>query len=299
MNLDMIDLLLANSNSYMEVSKDLFIKELSKKFKRLNNQGVTKFNKVSKGTCQKCYAGCTGYTFLTKNNDYLDLLIEEKNNTITDITQCTNFKNEEEIIKKNNIFLCFKKDLKTSYIPTSLHLSQQKGIEHAELEFEKFQNQIIDLEIIEIWLNKWSQLFNSIKYMNLDYSFVSSFLSTYHSTKNISSIKKDNFLAKKALAEFNNFQISDHKKLINWLLKYKKNQVYNASSNYTKTENWNKTNLIIFKNREDIFNDGLKDYNNIIIDIKGYLNSIKFGEIYSQYYYEFYNEIKQRQEIAQ
>jgi hypothetical protein len=135
--------------------------------------------------------------------------------------------------------------------------------------------------------------------MNLDYSFVSSFLSTYYSTENILFVKKDNSLAEKALTELNNFQISEHKKLINWLLKYKENQIYTSSSSYTKTENWDKTNFIIFKNEEDIFNDGLKYYNNIIIDIKGCLNSIRFGEIYSKYFYEFYNEIEQRQETTE
>ena len=45
------------------------------------------------------------------------------------------------------------------------------------------------LEIIENWKNKWSELFNSVKYMNLDYSFVSSFLSTYYSTENILFVK--------------------------------------------------------------------------------------------------------------
>jgi hypothetical protein len=299
MNIDLLDMVLKDTNSYFDVPKEVFLKQLSNKFERLNKQGITKFNKVSKGTCQKCYSGYSGYTFLTKNNDYLDLLFEEKDNTITDITQCTSFKNEEEITKEKNIFLCFKKDIKSSYIPTSLHLSQQKGIEKAELEFKEFENQIIDLEIIENWKNKWSELFNSVKYMNLDYSFVSSFISIYFSTQNIISIKKDYFLAEKALTELDNFEISDQKKLISWLLKYKDNQVYSASLSYLKTDNWNKTNFIIFKNEEDIFNDGLKYYHNIIIDIKGCLNSIRFGEIYSKYYYEFYNEIEQKQEPAE
>lgn len=299
MNIDLMDVILENTNSYLDVPKEVFLKELSRKFIGLNKQGITNFNNVSKGTCQKCYPGYSGYTFLTKNNNYLELLIEEKNNTITDITQCTSFKNEEEITKEKNIFLCFKKDIKTSYIPTSLHLSQRKGIEKAELEFKKFENQIINLEILERWKNKWSELFNSVKYMNLDYSFVSTFLSTYFSVQNILSIKKDNSLAEKALTDLNSFDISEQKKLIIWLLKYKENQVYTASSSYSKTDNWDKTNFIIFKNEEDIFNDGLKYYDNIIIDIKGYLNSIKFGEIYSKYYYEFYNEIEQKQETVE
>ena len=101
------------------------------------------------------------------------------------------------------------------------------------------------------------------------------------------------------MIELKYFEISEHRKLINWLLKFKDNQVFNASTSYIKTDNITKTNFIIFKNGEDIFNDGLKYYENIVIDIKGYLNSIKFGEIYSKYYYEFYNEIEQNQETAE
>ena len=96
MNIDLLDVILDNENSYLDVPKDLFIKELSNKFEQLKKQGITKFNRISKGTCQKCYKGCSGFTFSTKNNDYLDLIIEEKNNKITDITQCSIFENEED-----------------------------------------------------------------------------------------------------------------------------------------------------------------------------------------------------------
>ena len=295
MNIDLLDLILDNNNSYLDVPKDAFLKELSREFKLLKGQGITKFNRISKGTCQDCFKGCSGYTFLTKNNDYLDLLIEEKDNTIIELTQCASFKNDEVILKEKNIFIYFKKDIRTSYIPSFRHLSQQNDIEKAEHELEKFENQIVDLEIIENWLNKWSELFNSVKHMILDYSFVFSFLETYHGMRNVFSLKKDNSLAKKALAELNNIDISNHKKVINWLVKYKESDVNLASLSYTKTDNWNKTNFLIFKNSEDYFDEGSKCYDNIIIDIKGYLDSIKFGEIYSKYNSEFYFEIEERE----
>ncbi len=102
----------------------------------------------------------------------------------------------------------------------------------------------------------------------------------------------ENKLVEKALFEFNNIKISNDYELINWLKKYKENQIYFALSSFTKTKNWRETNFVLFKNREDIFNYGLKYYDNIIIDIKGYKKSIEFGEIYSKYYHEFYNEIE-------
>jgi len=298
MNTDLLDLVLDNKNSYLDVAKDIFLKELSNKFTLLKNEGVIEFKRVSKGTCQKCNLNCSGFTFLTEKNHYLDLIIEEKENKITDITQCLAFKNEEEITKEKNIFLYFKKDIRSSYVPTSQHVFQQQGIEKVELEFKEFENQIIDLEIIENWLGKWSKLFNSVKYMDFDYSFICSFQSTYFVAQYILSLKKEKLLAEKALFEFNSVKISNDIEVINWLIKYKENQIYYALSSFTKTKNWNETNFVIFENQEDFFNYGLKYYENIIIDIRGYKNSIEFGEIYSKYYHEFYDEIEQKQEPA-
>ena len=104
MDIDLLDVVLDNDIAYMEVSKSLFIKTLSNKFKRLKKQGVTKFAKISKGTCNKCYKGCNGYTFLTKNNDYLDLLFKEENNEVVDLFRCSDFKNEGKLIKKNCVY---------------------------------------------------------------------------------------------------------------------------------------------------------------------------------------------------
>lgn len=299
MDIELLDLVLDTNKSYMDVSKEQFLSKLSSEFGKLKNKGITKFNKVSKGKCQKCYNEYSGFTFSTKNNDYLDLLFLEKENEITDIIQCTKFKNKNKLTKEKKIFLYFKKDNRISYEPNSTLSFEQIEIKKAELEFKEFENQIIDLETLEVWETKWTELFNSVRYKILDYSFVPSFISTYSSTQQILSLKKEKCLAEKALTEFNSFEISEHKKLINWLLKFKENQVFNASTSFTKTDNITKTNFIIFKNGEDIFNDGLKYYDNIVIDIKGYLNSIKFGEIYSKYYYEFYTEIEEKQETSE
>jgi hypothetical protein len=54
MNIAVLDAVLDNDKAYMEVSKELFIKTLSNEFESLKKQGVTKFEKVSKGTCNEC-----------------------------------------------------------------------------------------------------------------------------------------------------------------------------------------------------------------------------------------------------
>ncbi len=288
MNIDLLQVFLDDDKSYMNVPKQLFIEQLSIRFHLLKSKGIDHFSNISKGTCQKCFKGCSGYSFLTNTNDYLDLLIIEKDNDIEDIFQCSELKNDNTLLKEKKIYMSFKKDLHVNYIPTAIQQTKIKNIQQAEFEFKKFENTIITFDDLEIWVNKWAKLFSSVKGMNWNYKFVCSFIHIYFSVKDILLLKYDKDLAQKALSDFELFNVSDEQKLINWLLKYQRNELFHAGSNYSTTENWKKTNLVIFKNHEDILNDGFKFYENIIIDITGCNTSALFVENYSHYYYELY-----------
>ena len=285
MNIDLLDTILDNDKAYMEVSKDLFIKTLSEKFENLKKQGITKFEKVSKGICNKCYKGCNGYTFLTKNKDYLDLLFKEENNEIVDLFRCSDFKNEENLIKKNCIYFRFKKDESKNYNPTSHIALIQKQVEVAVKEFEKFENKITVVEEFVFWFKDKKKLHNSVKDLHWDYNFVWSFLSIYVTIENFNELVKNLNSANKALAEFDN---SNEKSIIDWLIKYEKSNL-RFSSGYEKTENWEKTNLILFKNGETFFETGgeIKLFNNVLVDIKECKESIEFSDLFSKNYWEF------------
>lgn len=285
MNIDLLDVVLDNDKAYMEVSKEAFIKTLKNKFDNLKKQGVNKFEKVLEGTCNKCYKGCKGYTFLTKNNDYLDLLFKEENNEIVNIFRCSDFKNEENLIKKNCIYFRFKKDESKNYNPSSYIASLQKQAEVAVKEFEKFENKITDIEEFVFWFKDNKKLYHSVKDLHWDYNFVWSFLSIYVTIENFNELVKNHNSANKALAEFNN---SSEKSMIDWLIKYEKSNL-RFSSGYEKTKNWEKTNLIIFKNGETFFETGgeIKLFNNVLVDIKEYKESIQFSDLFSKYYWEY------------
>jgi hypothetical protein len=158
MNVDLLEVVLDNDKTYMKVSKELFIKTLTGKFEDLKKQGVTKFEQVSKGICNKCYKGCNGYTFLTKNNDYLELLFKEENNEIVDLFRCNEFKNEESIIKGNCIYFRFKKDDAKDYNPSPHIASLQKQVEVAVKDFEKFENKITEIEELICWFKNNKKL---------------------------------------------------------------------------------------------------------------------------------------------
>ena len=83
MNADMLDILLDDDKSYMDVPKITFIEKLDKIFDRLKDQGISNFSRVMKGHCGgNCNNGCGGYTFLTEDNQSLDLIIEEENEEV-------------------------------------------------------------------------------------------------------------------------------------------------------------------------------------------------------------------------
>lgn len=285
MNIDLLEIVLDNEKAYMEVSKDLFIKTLSKEFDVLKKQGTSKFEEVFKGSCNKCFKGCNGYTFLTKNNDYLDLLFKGENNEIVDIFRCSDFKNEENLIKKNCIYFKFKKDESKIYNPSSHIASLQKQVEVAVEKFEKFENKITDIENFVCWFKENKKLHNSVKDLHWDYNFVWSFLSIYVTIENFEKLVSNHISAKKALAEFDN---SNEKSIVDWLIKYEKSNL-RFSSGYEKTENWEKTNLILFKNGETFFETGgeIKLFNNVLVDIKECKESIEFSDLFSKHYWEF------------
>lgn len=104
MNITLLDVVLDDDRAYMDVSKELFLKKLNNEFEDLKGNGINKFEIIKKGTCASCYKGCGGYTFLTKNNDFLDLLFIENNNEIEDLFLCSEFINEEKLQKNNHIY---------------------------------------------------------------------------------------------------------------------------------------------------------------------------------------------------
>ena len=297
MNIDLLNVVLDNDKAYMEVSKDLFIKTLSNKFEILKKQGITKFEQVSKGSCNKCYKGCNGYTFLTKNNDYLDLLFKEENNEIIDLFRCSAFKNKETLIKKKCIYFRFKKDESKNYNP-SPHISfLQKQVKIAVKEFEKFENKITDIEEFISWFKDNKKLYNSVKNFDWDYNFVWPFLSIYVTIKNFNELVNNHNSSKQALSEFDN---SNEKSIIDWLIKYENSRI-GVSGGYEKTENWQKTNLILFKNGETFFETGgeVKLYKNILIDVKNYKETVEFTDLYNKYFWEYENKYMPTKEMIE
>jgi hypothetical protein len=86
--------------------------------------------------------------------------------------------------------------------------------------------------------------------------------------------------------------------MIDWLIKYEKSNL-RFSSGHEKTKNWEKTNLILFKNGETFFETGgeIKLYKNVLVDIKEYKELIQFSDLFGKHYWEYEKKYSPTKEL--
>ena len=93
MDIQKLDALLLKQ-SYSSISKAKFMEELKGVFDRFNDSKDTVLY-AEPGICQGCNNGCEGFTFLSnKSRNYIDLVIKSEDNIVTDIFECSQFKND-------------------------------------------------------------------------------------------------------------------------------------------------------------------------------------------------------------
>ena len=281
MNTDMLSLLLDDDKSYMDVLKETFIEKLDSKFNILNSQGIHEFSRVLKGYCGgDCNNGCGGYTFVTTDNQVLDLIFEEENNEIKDIYTCSKFVSEEEIADNSKIYISFSDDVKSDYTPTSRHQALRLQIEVFFNEFDKFKNDVTDIEDFCNWNSKIEKFYNSIGSLErLNLKFTDGIFELMMSNSYIQEIITSHDFAKKAMQEFDDLDSSNESELIKWLLKYEDNKL--DYGDYEKVENWEQNNLILHAMSKSI-----------VIDCSKYVVSLQFSEIHPKHYWELFEKYK-------
>lgn len=279
MNSDMLYILLDESKSYMEVPKETFIAKLEEIFQTLKNKNINHFSKVVKGHCGgSCNNGCGGYSFLTIDNQSLDLLFEEENDNIKDIYRCTLFVNEEQIKNKKEIYLSFYDDEKTNYIPSSSDKYLKKQIEIASSEFKEFKNDITDLETFYNWAIRVHDLYDRVDiYDRIHLDFTNQLFDIVNANSSIIKLISLYPRAKKAMKEYINIDLSNESELVDWVLKYEDGDFYYGS--YKKANKWEQNNLILHPLD-----------NSVVIDCSKYAASLQFSVIQPKHYWELYEK---------
>lgn len=107
MDSNMLNLILDENLPYQDFDKKMFVKKLSYAFDEFLSRGNTHLNRFEgKCTSNICTnTNCLGFSFIgNSTHDYMDLILEIKNNKVTDIYECTKFVNNETgLLKKEMI----------------------------------------------------------------------------------------------------------------------------------------------------------------------------------------------------
>lgn len=100
LDIEAVDMVLDSKVTYMEFSKEKFIRLLGNAFEEFKAEGDTVLRMIP-GNCVGCKineCNLTGYTLVgTRSLNYMNLLFEVKEEMVSDIYECYKFKNVIEI----------------------------------------------------------------------------------------------------------------------------------------------------------------------------------------------------------
>jgi hypothetical protein len=107
MDEDMLKLILEDCYTYQDLDKRTFLKKLTNVFDAFEEEGNTFLN-IYEGKCNSAACSnnnCKGFSFVgNQSNDYMDLIIEIREDKVFDIYECYDFINENDtILKKSKI----------------------------------------------------------------------------------------------------------------------------------------------------------------------------------------------------
>jgi hypothetical protein len=107
MDEDMLKLILEDCYTYQDLDKRTFLKKLTNVFDAFEEEGNTFLN-IYEGKCNSdacSNKNCKGFSFVgNQSNDYMDLIIEIREDKVFDIYECYDFINENDtILKKSKI----------------------------------------------------------------------------------------------------------------------------------------------------------------------------------------------------
>lgn len=100
MDIEMIDVLLDKDITYQNFEKPVFISKLQSAFDKFKDKGDTELFTIH-GSCNSCNKCDTGLSFVGNNSgNYIDLIMQIKDNKIVDLFECTDFLNTDSSFKK-------------------------------------------------------------------------------------------------------------------------------------------------------------------------------------------------------
>lgn len=269
LDFESLSYLLDDKKSYMNVSKEKFLNTLREELKQF--KGLSKYDEVVEGICDGCNKGCKAYKLKAHNNPSLNLFFEENENEVTDIYLCNALKVKTPEKNDWHIYFSFYEEEKIDFRPTIEYSINLQRIEKAIEEFNNLESmELVPIQEIVYWYNKMKLLADELNlndpFVGQKYKAYKHIDSLYSKVSNLVHNYNKNYLAQKALREYHTFDKENEQMLVSWLLRNKENYFFSLK----KTDNWEKTGIIILETQPSLIVDGF--------DL---LDSFLFEEIYN------------------
>jgi hypothetical protein len=227
MNSTALEILLDDTKTYQDASKELFLERLEELFQAHKNSGDDYlFSYPGKccadaSRCDNC--GKTGYRFVgNQSNNYSDFIFEIGRETVSDIYDCSRFEITETIENlETKASLDFDEDEKASFVKTPEYLIKVTAAEEAFSEISTTPPQLLDFEQLSYWVDKYAVLSERIG----EYDFFepimkwTPFTHLYYNLKRITNYFNTNLkLIQLANEQYKTLQTEQD--YIDWIVKY-------------------------------------------------------------------------------
>jgi len=283
MDTEMLSMILDDNRTYQEATKSVLIGKLEDVFSEFKSKGDSELIPYL-GYCgsEECTnQGCKGYSFFGNvSNEYISLILEEKNGEVIDIYHCLFMMPEKGYWElSNQITYTIHTDDKANFVPNIDYSINQQRCEDALIDLKESYNNRLGKEDCLYWLSKYNQLKEDISSYYGYGGFINKFQKTYNEIEHVTNyiIKEDD--ASHAVKDFTQLNQDDENEMLKWLVKYEQ---FGLDLEYFRVDT-------IFDFLEKI-EEGylpLKKNNEVQLMINDYQNICEFLKKFSNYYWHY------------
>ncbi len=292
MDIDMLALILDESKTYQEATKEVFLEKLNvvfEKFKKENDTSLTPYPGVCKSTeCSN--TGCKGYSFVgNTSGTYIDLIFDDKAGEVHDIFYCHTMESEyQKLDDSNKINIYIGPEEEAAFVPSTEYLYQVQQSDKALKEILSYQDSYFSKEAILYLVHKYYDLGESLPDLFSGITRFRDFLDVYRLLTFIHLFIRFDDIPVNAITDFASSDMTYENNKIKWLLKYEEpglviiNLLYTVDPSTFNTQ----TGTIEFEGRT-----------NLKILREEFDAEFEFAKLFEKNYWAIINQYKSPDEI--
>jgi hypothetical protein len=288
MDIEMLLLILDDSKTYQEATKDVFLIKLKGAFNKFKSQNDTNLTYYP-GVCQSTECtntGCKGYSFVGNNSGTsLDLIFDEKNGEVFDMYYCRALKsNKPEVEDERTLSIHIWTDEEAGFVPSTKYLYQVQQADKAVEEIINDSESCFTKEKITYLVEKYKELYHAVPDVFSGIVRFDAFKDLYGALEDCSKYFEFPSLTKMAIEEYEAKDMEIEANLINWLLDYEEHglELINIVYFLEIQEDNNGIGELIFTN-------SLK----FVVSLFEFEDEIKFARIFEESYWPLLDKLKQ------